>query len=209
MRSVNRWFFLFFMSALLSMPVLAQYDVTTETDISWLTGDIIITATAAIPADTKNLTSARFRITESIDRNLTSYVTKSFQSIYLDSLNTVSDGFTASQQRLTDFDALNLSKTRISSSMSIDLDSVSNIYKYNIFKDLVPLLIDHTKPAPVPIKLNYEPSANFSGIIIYASGSLPYYGASGEGPLQPSVFRKSSTEEWSLSHLLQWQSLNI
>lgn len=173
-----------------SVSLFAQYDIETETNISWLTGDIMIKATAKIPALETNLTSARFRITESIDRNLTEIVTGAFDSIYLDSLNTLSDGFTTSQRRLSDFDSLNMSKTRISSSLSLDLDSVTNLYKYNINDELIPILISHDRKAPAPIILNYEPTAAFSGIIIYAADPLPYYGESERGKLQPAVFPK-------------------
>ena len=126
-------------------PAFSQYSIETRTEISWITGDILISATAEIPPSETNITSARFRITETIDRGLTSIVTGAFDDIYLDSLQTLSDGFTSSRKRLTDFDALNLTKSRVSSSMSRDLDSVTNLYKYNIFNDLIPLLISHRK----------------------------------------------------------------
>lgn len=189
MKTVIRFFILVLsIFTVSSFSLFAEYDITTETDVSWLNGTITITAAAAVPESTKNLTSERFRITESIDRNLTSYVMEAFDTIYLDSLHSLSEGFTSTQERLTAFDTMNLSKTRISSSMSIDLDTVSNIYKYNIYEELVPLLIEHDQPGPVPVILNYEPTANFSGIIIYASEKLPYYGESEEGPLNPSIF---------------------
>ena len=171
-------------------PSFAQYEVVTETDVSWQSGDIMIKATAKIPESEINLTSARFRITESIDRSLTGIVTEAFSGIYLDSLHTLSEGFTASQRRLSDFDTLNMSKTRISSSLSLNLDSVTNLYKYNINDELIPILISHDRKAPAPVVLSYEPSSAFSGIVIYAADLLPYYGESERGRLQPAVFPK-------------------
>ncbi len=168
----------------------AQYNIETDTEVSWITGDILISASAEIPAATANLTTARFRLTETIDRDLTSIVTGAFDEIYLDSRQTLSEGFTSNQKRLTDFDALNLTKSRVSSSMSLKLDSVTNLYKYNIYNDLIPLLLTHEKPAPIPTILNWEPTAAFSGIIIYAADPLPWYGEPGSGHLQQAVFPK-------------------
>lgn len=191
MRTFAKTFFLFLIfSCIPSFQIFSQYDITTEADISWKEGTIVIKASAEIPYSTKNITTERFRITESIDRNLTSYVTEALQTMYLDSLYTISDAFTSSRERLTEFDSLNLSKTRTSSSMSVNLDRVTNIYNYDIFGELVPLLIEHRNPSPVPLRLNYEPTANFSGIVIYTPSELPYYGESEEGPVQPALFPK-------------------
>ena len=179
-------------------PLFSQYDVKTTTETSWITGDILISATAEIPESTTNLTSARFRITETIDRGLTAIVTGAFDGIYLDSLHTLSEGFTSTERRLSDFDALNLKKTRISSSLSLDLDSVTNLYKYNIYHELIPILLSHKKIAPMPVILNYESTASFSGIIIYAAEPLPYYGEPDSGLLQPAIFPKIFDREMDL-----------
>ena len=176
----------------------AETEINTETSVSWLTGDVTITATAHIPESTTNITLERFRITESIDRNLTGIVTEAFSGIYLDSLNTLEDGFSSNSGMMAEFDSLNLKKTMISSSMGLRLDKVTNIYKYNIFEELIPILITHTKPEPVPEVISYEPTAGFSGIIIYAASPLPFYGENKSGNLNPAIFPKIFDENMNI-----------
>ncbi len=181
-----------FISLLLlsAQPLFSQYYIEKKTDVSWETGDILLYATATIPDSAANLASTRFQISESIDRGLASIELEAFEGIFLDSLHNLSEAFTANREKLVEFDALALTKSRVSSSMSLDLSSVTNTYKFNIFEDLIPILIDHKKPEPVPDILNWEPTASFSGIVIYAAEPLPYYGESETGILQPAVFPK-------------------
>ena len=179
-------------------PVSALPEIITETALSWATGDVTISATAEIPQSATNITSERFRITESIDRNLTEIVTEAFSTIYLDSQQTLKDGFSADSRMMERFDTLNLAKTRVSSSMGLRLDSVTNIYKYNIFSELIPILIKHKRPAPAPELLNYEPTAEFSGIVIYAVDTLPFYGEKKSGQLNPAIFPKIFNQNMDL-----------
>ncbi|MDC7124911.1 MAG: hypothetical protein PQJ46_05055 [Spirochaetales bacterium] len=175
--------------------VFSQYEIKTNTEISWATDVITIEATVDLPDDVTNITSERFKITEFIDRKLTNIAMSAFNDIYLDSLTTLGDFFSSSMQGLTDFDQINIDKNHISSSMSLNLDSVTNYYKYDINKEIIPLIITHKKGAPIPEELNYEPSANFSGIIIYAKDELPYYGEQGRKLLKPAIFPKLYTEK--------------
>ena len=180
-------------------PLAAEYNITTETEISWEKGDIMIAASAPVPLEVPNLISERFRITETIDRNLTVLVTDAFDGIYFDSLKSLQEAFTSDGRILSAFDKLNLTKSRVSSSLSLDLDRVTNIYRYNIFEELVPILSDRRHPAPLPIILEYEPTANFSGIVIYAADPLPYYGENLTGTLNPAIFPKIYNENMDLT----------
>ncbi len=180
------------------VPASAVDGITTDTQISWTTGDIVITASAAIPDSATNITTTRFRLTESIDRDLTEIVTNAFKAIYLDSLHTLADGLSANSSVMSAFDEINLSKTRVSSSLSLNLTSVTNIYKYNIYNELIPILTSRKTITAPPVELNYEATAAFSGIIIYAADPLPYYGENASGLLQPAIFPKIFTENMEI-----------
>ena len=175
-----------------------QYDLRTDMSVSWESGDIIITTEAEIPDSEDNLTTERFRISESVDRSLTEIASDSFDGIYLDSMTTVSGFLKSHQQKMTLFDNLNYSLRKVSSSFSRDFSSVVNVYRYGIFSDLMPILIDHDKPSPVPEIIGFEPSAPFSGIVIFASDSLPLYGESSKTTLKPAVFPRIYDENMNL-----------
>ncbi|MBI9108127.1 MAG: hypothetical protein JEZ04_15365 [Spirochaetales bacterium] len=185
--------------SLFCSPVFSdQNDIKTKMEINWKTGDITISTESFIPDNTDNLTTARFRISESIDRHLTEIAAESFDGLYLDSLRSVRTFLKENQTGMTKFDSLNQSIEKISSSFSRDLSTVKNIYKYNIYSDLMPILITHSHPAPIPAVLDFEPTASFSGIVIYAADSLPLYGESGTGLLKPAVFPRIYDENMDL-----------
>ncbi len=176
-----------------------QYDLKIGMETDWESGDITVTAEALIPEDADNLTTQRFRISEFIDRNLTEIASGTFDNLYLDSLRTVQTFLKENQAGMTEFDSLNYSTDKISSSLSRSLKSVRNIYKYNIYSDLMPILIHHKNPAPVPQVLDYEPTAAFSGIVIYAADNLPLYGEAETGSLRPAIFPKIFDENMNLT----------
>ncbi len=167
-----------------------QDQITSDIDISWTTGIIRITAEAPITGKSGNITSERFRISEIIDRKLSGIATDALHGMYLDSLYSVGEWLQMDHDRLSRFEDLNFSMTRISSNMSMDLSTIKNVYEYNIYKDIIPLLLDiQGRRTPTPQELNYEPSAVFSGIIIYAYDTLPFYGeGETKGELQPALF---------------------
>lgn len=176
---------------ILSSPLYSQiYDLDSDMKISWETGEITITAEAAVPEDSDNLTTERFKISESIDRDLTEIATESFSKLYLDSLISVKDFLKENQSRMTSFDSLNYTKQKVSSSFSRNLSAVVNTYRFNLFTDLMPLLINHKTPSEIRRILTYEPTASFSGIVIYAADVLPLYGEQKTGRIQPAVFPK-------------------
>ena len=149
---------------------------------------MIITAISPVPEDTANITTARFRISESIERDLTDIVLDAFDTVSLDSRFSLSSYLTDNAERLSQFETINETKQRVSSSFSVDLSSVTNVYRYNIYNDLMPVLITHEYPSPVPRVLPFVPSAVFTGIVIYAADEMPLYGEEGTSLLQPSVF---------------------
>jgi hypothetical protein len=182
------------------LPVYSQqYDLQTEMELNWETGDVTIMTKAAVPDDADNLTSERFRISEYVDRNLTDIALESFESLYLDSLLTVKTFLKNNQSGMTKFDRLNDSTEKLSSSFSRDLSSVQNIYRYNIYTDLMPILIDHGNSAPVPVVLDYEATAAFSGIVIYAADDMPLYGETETGKLKPAIFPKIFDENMNIA----------
>ncbi len=61
-------------------------------------------------------------------------------------------------------------------------------YRFPLFEVFGPLLIQHTQPMEVPHVLSWVPSANFSGIVIYAKGELPHYGERRSSRLKPALF---------------------
>lgn len=176
-----------------------QYDLITGMTTNWENGDLTVTAEALIPEYADNLTTQRFRISEFIDRNLTEIATETFDNLYLDSLRTVRTFLKGNQAGMTEFDSLNYSTEILSSSLSRNLKSVKNIYKYNIYTDLMPILINHRNPAPVPQVLDFESTAPFSGIVIYASDNLPLYGEAETGLLMPAIFPKIFDENMNLT----------
>ncbi|MCX7786168.1 MAG: hypothetical protein N2442_00555 [Spirochaetes bacterium] len=65
---------------------------------------------------------------------------------------------------------------------------ISIDYRFPLFEVFGPLFIQYTQPMEVPHVLSWVPSANFSGIVIYAKGELPLYGEHRSAQLKPALF---------------------
>ena len=65
---------------------------------------------------------------------------------------------------------------------------VSVEYRFPLFEVFGSLFIQHTQPMGVPHVLQWVPSTNFTGIVIYAKGELPLFGERRSTRLKPALF---------------------
>lgn len=173
-------------------------DIITETDILWESGEIHVITKLEMPDRQTNLTATRLEMTEYMNQKLTDISLESFKSIYVDSITTLGEAITNNVNKLSKFDSMNLEKNRASSNMDRKLNTIINLYKYDIYSDIIPLLISHQKPKPIPLEINYTSTARFSGIVIYAGDELPCYGENIQARLNPAIFPKVYTENMEL-----------
>jgi hypothetical protein len=71
---------------------------------------------------------------------------------------------------------------------SRELSRFHAVYDITLYPDLIRPLITHDKATTPPPLLEYVPTGNFSGIVIYVEEELPLFGTERSAALSPSVF---------------------
>lgn len=82
-------------------------------------------------------------------------------------------------------------------SLTRDLQKLSVSYTIDL-KKIIASLIRHTHPSPIPRTLIPTASRSYTGIIIFADGSLPVHGRAGTSRAEPCLFPKIWDSEMNL-----------
>lgn len=99
------------------------------------------------------------------------------------------------------------------SRFSKDMTTFLMRYQFQLFPEIVSLFIIHTTPYPPPRLLEYEPTTEFSGIVIYAMGAYPVHGEETASLLNPCFFPTLFDPEMNIvvekgmvnpAHLKKW-----
>lgn len=84
--------------------------------------------------------------------------------------------------------------------ISGNMDILNARYNYKIYgnKGFAKFFIEHERPYPIERFLGFEPSRDFSGLVVYAKGEYPAVGKSGKRKLNPALFPKIYDENMKL-----------
>lgn len=118
-------------------------------------------------------------------------------SITFDSYRTVLDTLNDMTITPTEIEAYLHTWTQIASSLSHDLAFLTMEVSYDLVK-LASLYTRHTKALDLPVTLEYEPTRNYSGIVIYVKGTYSVQGEFEQGKLEPSLFPRIYDESMQL-----------
>lgn len=140
------------------------------------------------PSSGSNAPAATTALEKRIQETLPRILTTSVTTIQVDSQKTLGEGMEESETLAAQV-LLSASKgkaglPRYSPSLSL----ISVEYRFPLFEVFGPLFVQHTQPMEVPHVLSWVPSANFSGIVIYAKGELPLFGERRSTRLKPALF---------------------
>ncbi len=156
--------------------------------IDWQTQVLSLEIEGNEPSGGANIPAATTAMVRSIQQALPRILTNSITTLQVDSQKTLGEGMEESDT-LSSKVLLAASKgkqglPRYSSSLL----PISIEYRFPLFEIFGPFFIQHTQPMEVPHVLSWVPSANFSGIVIYAKGELPLYGERRSAKLKPALF---------------------
>ncbi|MCK5200842.1 MAG: hypothetical protein KAR21_20950, partial [Spirochaetales bacterium] len=79
-----------------------------------------------------------------------------------------------------------------------DFKSLDTKYTLNLYPHITALFIPHSRTSTVTPTMDFIPSADFSGIVIYVDNLLPMYEKQNTGSFSPSLFPKIFDEELNL-----------
>jgi hypothetical protein len=115
----------------------------------------------------------------------------------LDSRRTVADAIVSGDLSLEDVDSLLEGAEALRSSFSDDLKVFKADYAISLL-DVLGLLVKHSRPSGEGRTLAYQPTKDYTGIVIYAPEKLPVHGSSVEAVFRPSFFPRIWDDEMDL-----------
>jgi hypothetical protein len=166
--------------------------------IDWESEFIDIEISSPIPQTGKDLPSAGFRVEKAIDSQVYDILKEALFSLQVNSRQKGIDFFRNKPLIEQSLKSIVQNGMREAPMYSLDLMELSISYRFPFSPDLYSLFIGHKEVVPVPRKLEWTPSAGFSGIVIYATGALPVHGETDKQTLTPCLFPRIYDEEMNL-----------
>lgn len=161
-----------------------------NTFVNWQKNQITIDASVDVSGLGVMLPDARAKAEELIRKDRATMIDRALFPIQADSFHTVGDLAASSPKVLTALQNLIEPTSEQYAKMSKDLSSITVQYQLPIFPNLGSIFVNQVKANPPSPLLSYVPTTKFSGIVIYAKGSLPVHGENRSSELVPSLFPK-------------------
>ncbi len=156
---------------------------------------IDITIETQLSSNKKALPSESIRMERSIEQALSVHLTDTILYTPINSYRRGVDFIPEHPNLLTEIPRVAEKGERLFPNLGKDLKSMSITYRFNIYPDIISLFPIHSRTSKVPETLAWTPTAEFSGIVIYAADPLPVRGEEEEQLLEPCLFPKIFDEE--------------
>lgn len=187
------WTFLIIFTLFLGLNTAFGDDIEVDgmrihSTIDWNTNRIIIDVSREITGYSGSIPSRRYRAEQYIIDRLPLIVTKAVFPLMLDSWSSVSDKVAESPMIIHQIKGLAEFTTRQYSHTSQNLETLSIRFTLNIYPHMANIFYKHFGMEDIIPILDFESTADFTGILIYAKGSLPVHGKESESMVVPCFF---------------------
>lgn len=167
----------------------------------WRQGSLILEVTVPLTREERYTPDARFLAESAVENLLPVFYVEGALPLALDSWDTVGSAVRRDPelyQRLSDL-AVQAAALE-SSHLSRDLSQVRLRERFPFYgqNGLIAVFLSHSRPAPIPRVLGFVPSADFTGLVIYAKGDYPSHGKDLRQPVRPALFPEIYDEEMNL-----------
>jgi len=187
-------FLLVFLSA---ACVFAEAKIAITGTVEWDTLQIKAAVSLDLASAGISLPSGRTRGETLLAAGYLRLIRPGILSLQVDSSSTIGDLVNRGEFTLLEAENLALKAQSVPAALSPDLKSISMSYTVPI-ADVCAALIRHNRPAPIMRTLNPVSSAQYTGIVIFASESLPVYGRRNSALPIPCLFPKIWDSEMNL-----------
>lgn len=155
--------------------------------LDWTEGRIKMVISTTIPEDGSDKPGLPVTIQKETEKKLPKVVRDAVLSMTLNSYYTVYEKISDNGSILAEIEDLYRYAEKGYVRYSRDLSEIHQEYYINFFPHIAELFIQHSIPLPVPRNIEWVPTAEFSGILIYAKGPLPVHGERENGTLNPAL----------------------
>jgi len=175
---------------LLFLPGTAAADTPVlESKIDWFRGIVSLEISSPLPSSSAPLPVVKYQVQRELESQFPRYLRSSLESLVVDSRRTFKEALRDEPRLLSAVTQAGEGVLPARARLSQDLGSLILTYQFTLFPDIIRPLITREGRDSQPALLGYEPSAPFTGIVIYAAEPLPVYGErdSQGAPLAASV----------------------
>jgi hypothetical protein len=166
--------------------------------INWQSRQLEIAVENSISNFSKPIPSIKFNLEKDIEQDLPYLLLKCIETIIIDSKTTGKDYIRKHPTVIASIYNLSSELLKTQSVFTEDLQSLKTKYTLDIYPSIADIFIPHTRISSPQISLNFTPSADFSGIVIYVDEYLPMYGKQSTGMFNPSLFPKIFDEKLNI-----------
>ena len=156
--------------------------------VDWESGTLVVTVTRAVPKDVMNLPAATTRVRNQIEQDSVGILVTELRKLTHDSLRTLNERILEDEALIRDVVAAASSARMTDARATPDLQEVAVAFAVDLHSDLMGALIRHDRPIPLTPLLGWMPTADYTGIVIYAADRLPVHGTDRQAYVQPALF---------------------
>lgn len=194
--------YLFMTIAIILLTALPRADAADTIDfdstIDWEKGILEIKAQTDLAGEDSFIPAARQKSERLTAEELPVHFRAAIAGMIVDSTSKAGELTEENPRLIPAINDLTYRNTGTFSHISPDLKHYSITYTYTFYPDIVDVFIFHNRPYNPPRVLSYEPTADFSGIVIYMKGEFPVHGEQKTEKLTPCLFPKIFDENMKL-----------
>jgi len=167
-------------------------------EIDWENQLLEINVSTLINDTRKPLPSIKFSIETDLKQKLPYIILNGIETITIDSRTSGEDYIRMHPDVIASIFDLSPHLIKVHSIFSNNLKVLNIKYSLEIYPFISKLFIAHTRTSKLSPILDFIPSADFTGIVIYVDKKLPMFGKQNLGSFNPSLFPRIYDEKLNL-----------
>lgn len=176
-------------------PEPPLYRVAAQAD--WAERRLSLRIELDVAAAGLRLPAGRLEAERMVERELPALMKDSVFALPVDSFRSLGDTIADGSVEVDELLSLAELAERKEATFSRDLKTFRAVYELPLLA-AASLYVRHSSPTPLRASMDFRPTKAYTGIVIYAKGSLPLRGESGEAEARPCFFPRVFDEEMNL-----------
>nr|MDA3938394.1 hypothetical protein [Spirochaetia bacterium] len=169
-----------------------------EYKINWENQQLEIIVSNSLVNIYKPLPTLKFSLESDIKQNFPYILLNGIELLTIDSKTKGEDYIRKHPTVVSSIFNLSSKVLKVHSIFTNNLKILETKYSIDIYPHIAELFIKHTRETKLSPVLDFIPSADFSGIVIYVDKNLPMYGKQSSGSFNPSLFPKIFDENLNI-----------
>ena len=147
-----------------------------ESKIDWFRGIVSLEISSPLPSSSAPLPVVKYQVQRELESQFPRYLRSALENLVVDSRRTFKEALRDEPRLLSAVTQAGEGVLPARTRLSEDLGSLILTYQFTLFPDIIRPLITREGQDSLRPLMGYEPSAPFTGIVIYAAEPLPVYG---------------------------------